>query len=195
MAKILEQMLATRPYGLDEQLVAALKRYARLHETVASELTKLEATIRREARDIDAVQRLQTIPGVGPWVAMTIYAWVGDVTRFPSARRLGAYAGLVPSVWQSGNAAPRLGAITSQGSPLLRSMLVQSGHVLLARCRSAEAAPLRAIAVRVHTSRKRRKIAVVAAARHILRIAYYVLRDGTTYDPARLAPAPAEVAE
>jgi len=67
--------------------------------------------------------------------------------------------------------------------------------VLLWRCRSAEAAPLRAIAMRVHTARKHRKIAVVAAARHVLRIAYYVLRDETVYDPARLAAAEPAAAE
>jgi len=49
--------------------------------------------------------------------------------------------------------------------------------------------------MRVHTARKRRKIAVIAAARHILRIAYYVLRDGTVYDPARLAAAEPAAAE
>jgi hypothetical protein len=38
----------------------------------------------------------------------------------------------------------------------------------------------------VRTSRGRRKIATVALARHLLRIAYYVLRDGTTYDAKRL---------
>jgi hypothetical protein len=46
--------------------------------------------------------------------------------------------------------------------------------------------PLKALPLRVQTSRGRRKIAVVAAARHILRIAYYVMRDGTTYDPTRI---------
>jgi transposase len=97
-------------------------------------------------------------------------------------------------VWQSGDS-ERSGGITKQGSPALRCILVQAGHVLLSRCSSAEAAPLKAIAMRVHTTRKRRKIAVVAAARHILRIAYYVLRDGTVYDPARLAPVAADAAE
>ena len=63
---------------------------------------------------------------------------------------------------------------------------MQTGHVLLWRCQSAEAAPLKASAERVHTARARRKIAVVAAAHHILRIAYYVLRDGTQYDPKRI---------
>ena len=165
-----------------------------MHEMLTEEVTELERQILREARDIDAIRRLQTIPGVGPWVSVTLYAWVGDVSRFPSARRLAAYAGLVPSVWQSGNS-QRSGGFTKQGSPALRSTLVQAGHVLLFRCRSETAAPLKAIAMRVHTNRKRRKIAVVAAARHILRIAYYVLRDGTEYDPSRLAKPTLQAAE
>jgi transposase len=99
---------------------------------------------------------------------------------------LASYAGLVPSVRQSGSTL-QLGRITKAGSPQLRCVLVQAAHVLLFRCRSVEAQPLKAIAERVHTTRRRRKIAVVAAARHILRIAYYVLRDGTTYEPSKLA--------
>ena len=47
--------------------------------------------------------------------------------------------------------------------------------------------------MRVHTTRARRKIAVVAAARHILRLAYYILRDGSRYDPELLHSATKEV--
>ena len=47
--------------------------------------------------------------------------------------------------------------------------------------------------MRVHTNRARRKIAVVAAARHILRLAYYILRDGSQYDPQLLHSATKEV--
>jgi hypothetical protein len=61
---------------------------------------------------------------------------------------------------------------------------------LLFRCRSQEAGPLKAIAERIHTARARRKIAVVAAARHILRLALHVLRDGTNYNPKLLRSAP-----
>jgi len=62
----------------------------------------------------------------------------------------------------------------------------QGGHVLLFRCTSDDAQPLRHLAQRVHTTRVRRKIAVVAAARFILRTAFYVLRDGTSHEPHRL---------
>ena len=88
----------------------------------------------------------------------------------------------------------QLGGITKQGSPQLRSVLVQAAHVLMFRCRTAEALPLQAIAKRIHSARARRKIAVVATARHILRIAYYILRDGTLYDPTRLQHSAVEEA-
>jgi hypothetical protein len=69
---------------------------------------------------------------------------------------------------------------------MLRATLVQAAHVLLSRCRGQEAGPLQAIGTRIRTSRGRRKIAVVAMARHLLRLGYYLLRDGTTYDPQRV---------
>ncbi|HEY3234866.1 MAG TPA: hypothetical protein VGJ84_09110 [Polyangiaceae bacterium] len=64
--------------------------------------------------------------------------------------------------------------------------------MLLWRCQSEGSLPLKTLALRVHTARARRKIAVVAAARHILRLAYYLLRDGTRYEPARLRSATAK---
>jgi len=164
----------------------------RMHATLTEELGRIDATLRARFVPLDPVQRLMTIPAIGGRVALTVYAWVGDVRRFRNARELASYAGLVPSVRQSGQQ-QTLGPITRAGSPQLRSILVQAGHVLLGRCQSPESLRLKAIPQRVHTARARRKIAVVAAARHLLRIAYYVLRDGTVYDPARLRPAPSKV--
>ena len=187
--KKLQAALLSLPEGLDQHLLEALARCQRMYETLACDLKQLEADLLREAGGIDAVRRLQTIPGVGPWVALTIYAWVGDVSRFRDARSLTAYAGLVPSVWQSGESL-RQGGITRQGARALRSMLVQAGHVLLSRCRKAEAAALQALPTRVHARSKSRKVAVVAAARHILKLTYYLLRDSTTYEPDRLRRLP-----
>jgi transposase len=150
-----------------------------------AELQRVDTALANRVASIDAVQRLMTIPGVGLLVATTIYAWVGDVRRFATAKKLAAYAGLVPTVRQSGGTM-HVGGITKQGAPALRVGLVQASHVLLARCRRAEATPLQAIGLRIRGSRGRRKIAVVALARHLLRIAYYILRDGTTYDAVRL---------
>jgi transposase len=138
-----------------------------------------------KAKDIDAIQRLQTIPGIGTLTAVALYACIGDVHRFDNAKLLAAYVGLVPSVSQSGTST-QLGGITKQGSGQLRSLLVQAAHTVMFRCRTDEAAPLQAIAQRIHRTRARRKIAVIALARHLLRIAYYVLRDGTVYDASKV---------
>jgi len=170
---------------VDAHLGDALELCVRMDEMITSEIERVEQTLSDETRDIDAIQRLKTIPSVGDRVSVMLYAWIGDVKRFSSARELASYAGLVPSVRQSGTS-QQLGRITKAGAPQLRSVLVQASHVLMFRCRRPEAAPLQAIVQRIHTGRGRRKIAVVAGARHILRIAYYILRDGTEYDPSLL---------
>jgi transposase len=142
-----------------------------------------------DRRDAYCIARALQIPGVATLTATTIYAWVGDVRRFPDAKSLAASAGLAPSIRQSGEM-QRYGSTTKTGSKALRSTLVQAAHVLMNRCRSIEAKPLQAIGERVHTSRGRRKIATVALARHILRIACYLLRDGAVYDSRRLRAVP-----
>jgi len=182
----------SQPDGLDEHLAQSLDLCARMENTAALELNRAEQRLWALNKQNDAIQRLKTIPAVGDLVAAMLYAWIGDVTRFPSASDLASYAGLVPSSWQSADSC-HTGRITKEGTPQLRSILVQAGHVLLFRCQSAEAAPLKSIAMRVHTNRARRKIAVVAAARHILRLAYYILRDGSQYDPQLLHSATKEV--
>ena len=183
--KLIEAVMSQQD-GMDTYLDEALQQCRRMQDVLLSELKQVDAAISEETDSIDAIARLKTIPAVGDRVAVMLYAWVGDISRFPDARSLAAYVGLVPSVHQSGNSEHH-GGITKQGSPQLRRVLVQAGHILLWRCRSEQAAPLVAVARRVYTTRKRNKIAVVAAARHILRIAFYVLRDGTTYDHTRLA--------
>lgn len=182
----LERALA-RPDGLDALTADRVEQCQRMHLALTAELAQVDARIHELAKNNDEIKRLQTIPAVGERVAVTVHAWVGDVRRFPTARALAAYAGLVPSVHQSAET-NRTGGITKDGSKMLRRMLVQAGHVLLWKCQSEQAAPLRALADRVHAGRGRRKIAVVAAARHLLKIAYYVLRDGTSYDPTLLRP-------
>lgn len=171
--------------GLDMHIVEALQLCARMINTLKNEIAALEAKIIAETKKIDPVQRLKTIPAVGDWIALYIYAWVGDIRRFRNARMLTSYAGLVPTVHQSGDTS-RSGGITKAGSKGLRCILVQAGNLLLYRCTAADSLPLKEIALRVQAARARRKIAVVAAGRHILRIAFYVLRDATVYDPTRI---------
>jgi transposase len=171
--------------GAPPSLTDALALCQRQEAALRAELAQLDGALRARTQAVAAIGRLMTVPGIGPLTAAMVYAWVGDVRRFPHAKQLAAYAGLVPTVRQSGGAV-HVGGITKQGAPALRATLVQAAHVLLSRCRGAEATPLQAIGLRIQGTRGRRKIAVVAVACHLLRIAYYILRDGTTYDAHRL---------
>jgi transposase len=177
-----------RPRGIPAYVAEGVEMCRRMVSTLELEMQQLDIELHRLALELKPVQLLQTIPGVGERVALTIYAAVGDIQRFPSARQLCSYAGLVPSVRQSGETQV-LGRITGEGSPRLRAKLVQSGHVLLWNCKSEAAQPLKALAQRVNTGKHRRKAAVVAAARFILRTAFYVLRDNTPYAPEKLKAA------
>lgn len=185
VARLVAQAMEHRD-GLDHEIHESLMLCQRMDEALLVEHTMLDAEVVRRGAKNDDIKRLMTIPSFGPKVAPVVFAWVGDVSRFPNARQLCSYAGLVPSVRQSGNTAI-MGRITRQGSAQLRCYLVQAAHVLMWRCKNDESYPLRAIADRIRTHRTKRKIAAVAMARHLLRISFYILRDETAYDASMLS--------
>jgi transposase len=134
--------------------------------------------IEQTSREIDArakqepyVEVLCQIRGIGRYIAMLVIAEVGDVTRFPSARHLCAWAGLTPTVRSSDRKA-RLGHISHQGSPALRWALVEA-----AQHAASGGGPLRAAYERI-AKRRGKQVAKVAIARRILTLCYYGLRDG-----------------
>lgn len=176
--------LLEHPDGIDATLFASLDLCERYITMLGEKLAHLDAKLMRRTEDNEVIERLQTVPGIGPLVAVMIYATVADIHRFENTRALSAYAGLVPGVRQSGEDSIH-GHITKEGSKHLRRALVQAAHIV-ARSNSGAAAPLREIFARIRGTRGRRKVALVALARHLLRIAFYVWRDETTYDPKKL---------
>lgn len=97
-------------------------------ELLSEELAHVDAQLRRRTEHIEAIQRLITIPGVGDIVATTLYACIGDVSRFPNAKSLAAYVGLVPSVRQSADTNV-LGRITKQGAPQIGRPAFSQGNM------------------------------------------------------------------
>ena len=113
---------------------------------------------------------VQAIPGVGPVLAAIFVAEIGDVSRFTSARHLCSWAGLTPTHKESDVTVHR-GHITKQGSRLVRWAAVEA----VARQRTDT--PIR----RHHRNvgeRRGTQIGRVAAARKLLILVYYGLRDG-----------------
>jgi transposase len=113
---------------------------------------------------------VQAIPGVGPVLAAVFVAEIGDVSRFTSARHLCSWAGLTPKHKES-DLMVRRGHITKQGSRLVRWAAVE------AVARQSTDSPIRRHHRRVG-ERRGTKIGRVAAARKLLILVYYGLRDG-----------------
>jgi transposase len=96
-------------------------------DLLQGQLRELDREIRRHGRTSPLAQTLETIPGIGPFIAWLLIAEIGDIQRFPSAKHLASYTGLVPSLYASGEHRWG-GAITKQGSTVLRWALVQAAH-------------------------------------------------------------------
>ena len=117
---------------------------------------------------------LLTTIRIGYFSALLIYAEVGDIKRFPNSKKLCSYAGLVPSIRQSGNKVIT-GKITKERNKLLRWVLVQCAFVAI---RNDE--KFRNFYERIK-QRKGPQKAIVATARKLLTIVYAVLRDKKPY--------------
>lgn len=108
----------------------ALTTMRRVARDLTAQLAVVEAEVTREALADPIVQRLQTLPGIGPVIGLMRRAEIGDIARFPTPGHLASYAGLVPQVDSSANRT-RYGPITKEGSPWLRWALVEVGlHTL-----------------------------------------------------------------
>jgi transposase len=112
---------------------------------------------------------VQTIPGVGPVLAAVFVAEIGDVTRFPHPQQLCSWAGMTPKHRESDTKVHR-GRITKQGNQLVRWAAVEA-------VQRVHHGPLAGRKARL-TAKRGTNIAKVAAARQLLTLVFYGLRDG-----------------
>jgi len=161
-----------------ERVLAPL---ARMVTALTQEIAGLDADCATAAAGDPVVTRLQTVPGVGPVVALTFRAFIDDVARFQHAGQVSAAIGLVPREDSSGERRHR-GHITKAGPSELRSLLVQAAWACQHTRRSG---PLRLWMAAV-AQRRGPRVAIVALARRLSRILYAVWRDGTDFSLAAL---------
>ena len=146
---------------------------------VERQVRTADAALQREAAADPAVSRLQTVPGVGPVVALTFHALLDTPDRFGGdARRAAAFVGVVPAERSSGERQQR-GRITKNGPSELRTLLIQASWSVWGS-RTPAARALREWAQGL-AARRGRRIAIVALARRLVRILFAVWRDGTTF--------------
>ena len=141
-----------------------------LLEIYERELTLVERELHRRLADHKGYQAIQALHGVGRITAAIMVAEIGDVSRFPDARHLCSWAGLTPTHRESDTKVHR-GHITKQGSTLVRWAAIE------AVARYHGGAPIAPAFMRI-AKRRGVMIARVAAARKLLSLIFYGLRDG-----------------
>ena len=144
----------------------------------------------QQARRDPRVKVLTQLPGVGPFTALVLLAEIGDITRFGSARKLAAWAGLTPTV-RGSDRTVRHGHISKQGSAWLRWILCEAAQ-------TAKRHPGFATTYQAIARRRGKKIATTAIARRLLTRAYHLLTDAAsngTPTSREGSPAPGELAK
>lgn len=163
-------------------LQALMDQLRQLEDLIARYTARIEEAMRPFA---EAERRLITIPGVGAQAAEVMVAEIGaDMTRFATAGNLTSWAGLCPGHNES--AGKRRSSRTTKGSQWLRTTLVQVAWAASHTKRTIFGATYHKWAKRLG-----KKKALIAVARKILELAYFLLRNGTDYveklPPAKVA--------
>ncbi len=99
----------------------------RLFEELQSSVKKLDQAVELAAESNPLAARLMTHPGVGPITSLAFVLIIGPVERFDRSKQVVSYLGLNPQEHSSGGR-QRLGSISKQGNPMMRSLLVEAGH-------------------------------------------------------------------
>jgi len=151
-----------------------MSHLAGLDERIKSYDRELESL----ARSSETVQRLMTVPGVGPLGALATVATVGHAHEFRDGRQFAAWLGLVPRQWSTGGK-PRLGRITKHGDAYLRTLLIMGARAALQMAAGRGDRLSRwAIALKERRGYHR---AVVALAAKNARILWAMLAHGAEY--------------
>src|ERR1700693_6080348 len=148
--------------------------------TAVMAVAAIDADMRRMTRASAACRRLMTIPGVGQLTALAFVAAIDDPSRIRRSRDVGAYFGLVPRRYQSGEV-DYVGSISKCGDRRVRTLLYEAANVMLTRYKGQLKLKDWAFAIaRRSTMRKAR----VALARRLAIIMHAMLRDGAEFTSA-----------
>jgi transposase len=173
--------LLSRAAGDDALPGLAKELFAMLGEEylmTCSRLAAIEKKLVAHYRQDDTARRLDGIPGVGPIGAMLLSVKVGDAHAFGSGRDFAAWLGLTPKNHSTAGK-NRLGVITRAGDEMLRQVLVvgATAHIQQVRRNQAKASAW----LTGLLARKPPKLAAVALANKMARIAWKMMVTGETY--------------
>ena len=153
----------------DEKIVL---HYLDLLEYHKQKLSEINKTISDAAYEDNNAKLLMTIPGIASTRALDIVAEIGEISRFPTANKLCSYAGLVPSIKQSGDTL-RFGGLVKQSSKVLKYTLIETCWNII---RTKESNPLQEFYKKLAKKKGKQK-AICAAARKLGCVIHAMLRN------------------
>jgi transposase len=149
-------------------------------EKIDEQLKILEKKLELLAKHDEVAKRLMTHPGVGPVTAMTFKAEIDDPTRFKKSRSVGAYFGMTPRQYSSGETIKQ-GRVSKSGSTEMRALLHEAGVVMITRASKQNSK------LRIWGLKKKRKLktqkAGMAVGRKIAINLHRMWIDGKDFNP------------
>ena len=159
--------------GLPQPYAGKVTSLRQLTAGLEAEITMLSEVIADLLAGDRGYRVIQQLPGIGPVLAAVITAEIGDVRRFKTAAQLCCWAGLTPRHRESDTKVVR-GHVTKQGSPVLRWAVIEA----IQRVPHDSVIGSAKEAIIARRGKEARNIAKVAAARRLLTLVFYGLRDG-----------------
>ena len=176
----LDELKLPQPYA---GKVASLRQLA---GGLSAEIGLLEQVLGDLLAGHEGYRAIQQLPGIGPVLAAVIVAEIGDIRRFPGPGQLASWAGLTPRNYESDTKVIR-GHVTKQGSRMLRWAVTEAIQRQPAGSRPREVKD----GIIARRGKEAKNIAKIAAARELLTLVYYGMRDGRVrrLDAPRTQPA------
>lgn len=161
-------------------LSSAMRGLIAARAAVLSAVVAIDADMKKMVRASDACRRLMMIPGVGQLTALAFAAAIDDPKRFKRSRDVGAYLGLVPRRYQSGEV-DYTGSISKCGDRRVRTLLYEAANVMLTRYKRPLKLKDWAFTIAKRSTMRKARIAL---ARRLAIIMHAMLRHGTKFKPA-----------
>lgn len=159
--------------------------FSDIHARLCEAAADLEKALKAVADTHPVAKRLMTIPGVGPLVSLSFIALIEDPGRFAKSSHVGAFLGLTPKRFQSGDV-DWSGRISKQGDKAMRALLVDAAATLIQNVKRFSA--LKSWAIRL-AGRKGFRKAAIATARKIAVLMLTLWKNGTDFMPKTEASA------
>jgi len=147
-------------------------------DQLTARIEQMDEVLWQTVGQIEACQRLTSIPGIGPVTATALVAAIGNGSGFRRGRDLAAWVGMVPREYSTGGK-PKLLGISKRGNNYLRRLFVQGARTVMQH--RLKQTPALSCWLAQLLSRTHQHVAVVALANKLLRIAWAVLSKNEVY--------------